>query len=186
MGLDVKIKPPFAERAKAVTARSISPTSRKLIALTSTPTDGATDWMTANCPTPEVTAGSRSTAARVTPGAICLSSSSHFPLRLNSKVRKPVALPPGRARLSTKPEPTGSGTSANTIGTLRVACNNGATPEEPAVKMTSGASATNSAAYLRIVSGLPAPYAMQLQDQYRVQLQPPPVTDHAAADKPPF
>ena len=37
---------------------------------------------------------------------------------------KPVALPPGRARLSTKPAPTGSGTIANTIGTVRVACSN--------------------------------------------------------------
>ena len=39
---------------------------------------------------------------------------------------KPVALPPGRARLSTKPAPTGSMTIANTIGTVRVACSNGA------------------------------------------------------------
>ena len=39
---------------------------------------------------------------------------------------KPVALPPGRARLSTKPAPTGSATIANTIGTVRVACSNGA------------------------------------------------------------
>src|SRR5262249_31989188 len=39
------IKPPFAERAKAATARSISPASRTLIAFTSTPSDGATVWM---------------------------------------------------------------------------------------------------------------------------------------------
>ena len=45
---------------------------------------------------------------RVTPGAICLSSSSHFALRPYSKFVNPVALPPGRARLSTKPPPTGS------------------------------------------------------------------------------
>ena len=42
-------------------------------------------------------------------GAICLSSSSHFAPMLYSKGMKPVALPPGRPRLSTKPEPTGSG-----------------------------------------------------------------------------
>ena len=41
---------------------------------------------------------------------------------LYSKTVKPVALPPGRAKLSTKPAPTGSATSANTIGTVRVAC----------------------------------------------------------------
>src|SRR5262249_17721104 len=34
-----------------------------------------------------------------TSGAICLSSSSHFPLRPYSKERKPVILPPGRAKL---------------------------------------------------------------------------------------
>ena len=44
---------------------------------------------------------------------------------------KPVALPPGRARLSTKPAPTGSTTIANTIGTVRVACSNGATVAVP-------------------------------------------------------
>jgi hypothetical protein len=46
---------------------------------------------------------SRNTAARVIRGAISLSSSSHFPLVLNSNSVNPVALPPGRARLSTKP-----------------------------------------------------------------------------------
>jgi hypothetical protein len=69
--------------------------------------------------------GSRRTAARVTPGAICLSSSSHFPLMPYSKLVKPVALPPGRARLSTKPAPTGSVVSVNTIGTVPVTCSNG-------------------------------------------------------------
>jgi hypothetical protein len=51
--------------------------------------------------------GSRNTAARVVPGATCLSSFSHFPLRPYSKIVNPVALPPGRARLATKPAPTG-------------------------------------------------------------------------------
>ncbi len=49
-----------------------------------------------------------------------LSSSSHFALMPYSNTEKPVALPPGRARLSTKPAPTGSATCTNTIGTLRV------------------------------------------------------------------
>jgi hypothetical protein len=65
--------------------------------------------------------GSRSTAARVTAGDSCFSSSSHFPLMPYSKTVNPVALPPGRGRLSTKPAPTGSMTNANTIGTVRVA-----------------------------------------------------------------
>ena len=45
--------------------------------------------------------GSRMTAARVTAGVTSLSSSSHFAPMLYSKLVKPVALPPGRARLST-------------------------------------------------------------------------------------
>ncbi len=125
-----------------------------LTGLTSTLSDGATAWMTANWPVPEALAGSRRTAARVTPGAICLSSSSHFPLRLYSNDMKPVALPPGRARLSTKPAPTGSATTGNTIGTVRVACSNGPTVEAPWARMTSGASAANSAACLRISAAL--------------------------------
>src|SRR5262249_10503085 len=62
----------------------------------------------------------------------------------------PVALPPGCARLATKPAPTGSMTVTNTIGTLRVACSNAATLAVPdAATRTSGASATSSVACLR-------------------------------------
>jgi hypothetical protein len=91
-------------------------------------------------------AASRKTATRVTGGAISLSSSSHFPLRLYSNVRKPVTLPPGLARLSTKPAPTGSEVSVNTIGMVRVKRRNGPTTDPLEARMTSGASATNSAA----------------------------------------
>ena len=63
-----------------MTARSISPASRTLTGLTSTPNDGAAVWIAPNWPMPEVMAGSRMTAARVMRGAISLSSSSHFPL----------------------------------------------------------------------------------------------------------
>ena len=98
--------------------------------------------------------GSPRTATRLTLGAICLSSSSHFPLMLYSKSMKPVALPPGRARLSTNPPPTGSAMIANTIGTVRVACSNCPTVVVPGARMTSGASAANSAACLRIPATL--------------------------------
>src|SRR5262249_33162788 len=43
--LGVTIRPPFAERAKAVIARSISLASRKPMGRNSTPNDGATDWI---------------------------------------------------------------------------------------------------------------------------------------------
>ena len=61
-------------------ARSISPVSRTPIGLTSTPSDDATAWMAPNWPDRRGMLASRRTAARVTPGAICFSSSSHFPL----------------------------------------------------------------------------------------------------------
>src|SRR5215510_15541631 len=51
---------------------------------------------------------------------------------------KPVTLPPGRARLSTKPPPTGSEAIGNTIGTMWVSCNNGRTVEVPWATITSG------------------------------------------------
>src|ERR1043166_4943936 len=81
-----------------------------------------------------------------------LSNSSHFPLRVYSNDMKPISLPPGRARLSTKPAPTGSLAIGKTIGTVRVACSNGLTLETPWARMTSGANAANSAAYLRASS----------------------------------
>jgi hypothetical protein len=116
---------------------------------------GATVCTAANCPIPEAMAGSRRTAARVTRGATSLSSSSHFPLIPYSKIVNPVALPPGRAKLVTKPAPTGSMTCTNTIGRVRVACRSGTTVVVPvAATRTSGASATNSAACLRTSSAL--------------------------------
>jgi hypothetical protein len=48
--LAVTIRPPFEERAKAATARSISGASRRLIGLTSTPSDEAADWIAPNWP----------------------------------------------------------------------------------------------------------------------------------------
>ena len=49
---------------------------------------------------------------------------------------------------------TGSPATGNTIGTVRVACSNGPTVEEPWARMTSGASAANSAACLRMSAAL--------------------------------
>src|SRR5262245_5474426 len=123
-------------------------------------------------PTPAVMAASLRTAARVTLGAISLSRSSHFPPKPYSYWTKPVALPPGRARLSTKLAPTGSATSVNIIGTVRVACSNGPTCAVPLAKMTSGASATNSATYLRVSSASPkAPKRYSIR-KLRPSLQP--------------
>src|SRR6476659_8198606 len=115
---DVTIMPPLPERANAATFRSISSVSRTFTGVSSTPRDCATDRTAANCPMPAAEVGSRSTKARVTLGAICLSNSAHLPLMLYSKFEKPVILPPGWAMLCTKPAPTGSGAFTNTIGSV--------------------------------------------------------------------
>src|SRR6476646_2029797 len=58
-------------------------------------------------PIPAVIAASRTIAARMTRGAISLSTSNHFAPIAYSKLMKPVALPPGRDMLLTNPAPTG-------------------------------------------------------------------------------
>src|SRR5499427_9006707 len=113
--------------------------------------------MAAKPPDPACTRGSRTTATRVVLGDISLSRSSNFALKLNSKLVKPVALPPGRAKLATKPLPTGSIVVTNTIGTVRLICSKSATIELAVPRTTSGFDATSSAAYLRNSSVLPAP-----------------------------
>src|SRR6516165_8266411 len=134
------MRPPFAERAKAATARSISLASRTSTGRNSTPNDGAAVWIAPHWPIPEAMVASRMTAARVTCGAISLSSSNHFAPMPYSYSIKPVTLPPGRARLSTKPAPTGSGVCVNTIGIARVACSNDGTTAPPPARIMSGAS----------------------------------------------
>ena len=81
--------------------RSISAASPMLTGFTSTLSDGATACMaaTGRC-RPRL--ASRSTATRVTPGAISLSSSSHFPPRLiQSPETRRVAAWPRKARHQT-------------------------------------------------------------------------------------
>ena len=53
---------------------------------------------------------------------------------------------PGRAKLATRPAPTGSTAPANTIGTVRLACRKTAVVAPPEAIITSGASASSSAA----------------------------------------
>src|SRR5262249_45998008 len=55
-------------------------------------------------------------------GAICLRAPTHLVPNDNSNTAKPVILPPGCARLATRPWPTGSVTDRNTMGIERVSC----------------------------------------------------------------
>src|SRR5262245_41474248 len=144
-------------------ACSIWAASRMLTGLTTTPMDAAMDWISVSWPAPVGMLASRRTATRIASGAISLSSSSHFPLKLYSNCIKPVTLPPGRDRLPTKPAATGSTTLTNTIGIVRVACNSGGMPALPLDKMTSGASATSSPACLRMRSASPVPQRVSIR-----------------------
>src|SRR5262249_58185933 len=89
------ITPPLPERANAAMADSISSVLRTSNGVSSIPSDSATDLTAANNPMPAAAVGSRSTKARVTWGAICLSNSAHLPPMLYSQFEKPVILPPG-------------------------------------------------------------------------------------------
>ena len=114
--------------------------SRTSTGRTSTPSDDAADWMAPKKPGPAAMAGSedrRPCHAR----RDLLEQLQPFCRHAISRAAKPVALPPGRDRLSTKPAPTGSATAAKTIGTVRVASNSADTAALPLARMTSGASA---------------------------------------------
>src|SRR5262245_19914319 len=86
-----------------------------------------------------------------------------FPTDAVVGLRNPVTTPPGRARLSTNPAPTGSVTRRNTIGVVLVACSNRSTAGLPTAKTTSGPSVDNSTANLRMSSTLPAPQRVSIR-----------------------
>ena len=86
--------------------------------------------MIANRRSPGTT--SRNSSSRLPPASVCWSDS-------------PVTLPPGRANDATKPLPSGSAATANTIGITDVACFVAGTAP-PAVTITSTLSRTNSVA----------------------------------------
>src|SRR5262249_39746953 len=73
-------------------------------------------------------------------------SSSLLPARSSANVARPVALPPGCAKLETNPVATGSPAVANTIGMADVACFSARTCDVPDVTIMSTFSRTNSAA----------------------------------------
>src|SRR5215831_5680989 len=92
-------------------------------------------------------AGLKITAARVTDGRISWIVSTHLPPIENSKEVNPVMFPPGRAKLGTKPCPTGSATFTKTIGIDGVACAMAASAGVAAATITSGFKFTNSTAW---------------------------------------
>ena len=89
-------------------------------------------------------------AARLRPGAISESSSSHLPPSVASKMAKPVVFPPGWLRRATMPLATGSLTPAKTIGIVRVSRWSATVAGVPLVRMISGCRPTNSFASARV------------------------------------
>ena len=86
------------------------------------------------------------TVTCATRGAISLSSSSHFSPLSNSPLVNPVILPPGLAKLATKPLTTGSLICTNTIGMVRVASRAASNAGWLLMNITSGVRPTNSVA----------------------------------------
>jgi hypothetical protein len=78
-------------------------------------------------------AGLTSTATQAAPGTSSRKSSSRF--AANSLLRKltPVRLPPGRARLATRPSLTGSSATLKTIGIVVVAALAASAEDQPPV-----------------------------------------------------
>ena len=93
-----------------------------------------------------VLVGLTSTAIRLAPGTSSNKSSSRF--AANSPARKliPVRLPPGRARLATRPRTTGSSPTTKTMGIVVVAAFAANTEGNPAVAITATGRCTNSLA----------------------------------------
>jgi hypothetical protein len=96
-------------------------------------------------------------ATRATRGAIPLSSSSNFDPKLGSKTEKPVKLPPGRARLCTKPSATGLLPAVKMTGTLRVNCCTIVAAASALARITSGADRSKFVTADRIQPASPTP-----------------------------
>src|ERR1700722_17865627 len=97
-------------------------------------------------PPPAATFGSNKYPTRAILGATSLRSPSHFPDSDGSALVKPVTLPPGRATLATNPSPTGSDTTANTMGMLRVFFKSAAVAGGGPTQKKSGRGSTSSLA----------------------------------------
>lgn len=81
---------------------------------------------------------------RPSPGLVSFKRPTHLLVSEASALVKPVALPPGRATLLAKPSPTGSDTTARTIGMEFLLRINATVAGVLRVTRTSGRVATSS------------------------------------------
>src|SRR5262245_53581063 len=150
------MRPPFGSRASASNTRSTSAGSRTAARIRATEKEGAAaSTGRRNRSAYGALCGLKTGATRVTCGAVCLSASSHLVPIENSKLVKPVRLPPGCARFGTSPWPTGSVTCVNTIGTAPLCSRSAVVTGVLLAKIKSGAMASSSAAWSR--NTLPSP-----------------------------
>src|SRR5947208_1978904 len=91
-------------------------------------------------------------------GTISFRNSSCFPVISGARVDNPVMFPPGRARRSTNPLPTGSVSCPITIGIVEVASLAARVDDGPDVTMISTLRRTSSAASAGRPSGFPSAY----------------------------
>ena len=134
--LPVTMIPPFGSRPNVASARSISLASQIDYAQVDTrPRSCGLDHCELSNAGRDGGIAKDSDARRL--WRDLLRSSSHFPLMLYSKATNPVVLPPGRAKLLTKPAPTGSITLTKRIATLRATCWRAATLVLPEARRTS-------------------------------------------------
>jgi hypothetical protein len=110
-------------------------------------------------------------AARLSPGAISESSSSHLPASEASKAANPVTFSPGRSSRGTMPLATGSIPLTKTIGIVGVSRWMATVAGVPPVRMMSGCKPTSSCASARIRS-MSSPYHRRSTRTLRPSVQP--------------
>jgi hypothetical protein len=103
-------------RTKAAKAASISPLVLALTTWICSPIARAAGCTSLNVVSVSTSAGWTSTPTRFALGTRSCSSPSRFAVSSVMKELIPVALPPGRARLATRPSRTGSSLETKTIG----------------------------------------------------------------------
>ena len=158
--------------AKAATARSISPASRTLTGLTSTLSDGATAWMAPNWARPEANGGipkhrrarhvRRDLLEQLQPFPADAVFERHESSGVAARPRQ--ALDEAGADRIDEDRETRSARCGSPAATAP-------TVEPPCASMTSGASATNSAACLRMASALAVAQRVSIR-KLRPMVQP--------------
>src|SRR5262249_44046651 len=133
-------------RSRVAKAASISPIVVALRIWICRPMAGAASCTICNWDSvDEAFAGLRSTATRTALGTKSCRSRSRFAANSTASQLMPVRLPPGRARLATRPSLPGSSPTPNTIGIVVVAALAASEGTLPAVAITATCRRTRSA-----------------------------------------